>query len=150
MSAQISLPRRMRPILPENGYESPRSPDDDILFGQGIPFGERRRVGRTKSSDRRDDGEERLDSRAYLNESSGFGRQKSENEKGEKSRTGLRDRVGCFTWTWFTMTMATGGISNVLHSSKYNPIPWQSSALINCSTIPIRLVADYWHCCLYL
>jgi len=35
----------MRQILPENGYESPRSPDDNnnILFGQGILSGERRR-----------------------------------------------------------------------------------------------------------
>jgi hypothetical protein len=35
----------------------------------------------------------------------------------EVKRAGLRDRVGCYTWTWFTMTMATGGIANVLHSS---------------------------------
>ena len=111
----------MRLILPENGYESPRSPDDDILFGQGIPCGERRRLGRTKSSDRRDDGQERFVSRVHLNEKREFDRQKSDDEEVEQSKVGFRVRIGCFTWTWFTMTMATGGIANVLHSSKYNP-----------------------------
>ncbi|KAK3344076.1 voltage-dependent anion channel [Lasiosphaeria hispida] len=31
----------------------------------------------------------------------------------------IRDRIGCFRWTWFTMTMATGGIANVLYSLPY-------------------------------
>ncbi|KAJ1338427.1 Voltage-dependent anion channel [Microdochium nivale] len=35
-------------------------------------------------------------------------------EKG--SKVGLRDRICCYQWTWFTMTMATGGVSSVLHS----------------------------------
>ncbi|KAK7746858.1 hypothetical protein SLS53_002046 [Cytospora paraplurivora] len=30
---------------------------------------------------------------------------------------GIKDRVACFQWTWFTSTMATGGIANVLASS---------------------------------
>ncbi|KAI2610741.1 voltage-dependent anion channel [Hypoxylon fragiforme] len=31
-------------------------------------------------------------------------------------KIGIRDRICCHQWTWFTMTMATGGIANVLHS----------------------------------
>ncbi|KAK0705298.1 voltage-dependent anion channel [Lasiosphaeris hirsuta] len=34
-------------------------------------------------------------------------------------KVGIRDRIGCFRWTWFTMTMATGGIANVLYSLPY-------------------------------
>jgi hypothetical protein len=30
---------------------------------------------------------------------------------------GFRGRIRHFTWTWFTMTMATGGIANVLYTS---------------------------------
>lgn len=31
---------------------------------------------------------------------------------------GVKDRIACFQWTWFTSTMATGGIANVISSSK--------------------------------
>ena len=39
--------------------------------------------------------------------------EKARNMKG-LGKVSLRDRIGCFQWTWFTMTMATGGIANVL------------------------------------
>lgn len=29
----------------------------------------------------------------------------------------IKDRIACFQWTWFTSTMATGGVANVLASS---------------------------------
>ncbi|KAH7040221.1 voltage-dependent anion channel-domain-containing protein [Microdochium trichocladiopsis] len=32
------------------------------------------------------------------------------------SKVSLRDRICCYQWTWFTMTMATGGIANALHA----------------------------------
>ncbi|RYP70865.1 hypothetical protein DL769_004840 [Monosporascus sp. CRB-8-3] len=32
-------------------------------------------------------------------------------------KIGIRDRICCYQWTWFTMTMATGGIANVFHST---------------------------------
>lgn len=30
----------------------------------------------------------------------------------------VKDRLACFQWTWFTSTMATGGIANVIASSE--------------------------------
>ncbi|KAJ6441931.1 c4-dicarboxylate transporter [Purpureocillium lavendulum] len=33
----------------------------------------------------------------------------------------LKDRIACYQWTYFTMTMATGGIANVMHSLPYRP-----------------------------
>jgi hypothetical protein len=40
-----------------------------------------------------------------------------------KKNLSFRERIRHFTWTWFTMTMATGGIANVLYSGMYIPIP---------------------------
>ncbi|UKZ54773.1 hypothetical protein TrVGV298_008586 [Trichoderma virens] len=41
-------------------------------------------------------------------------------EKGGSSRqVGLKDRIACYQWTFFTMTMATGGVSSALHGLVY-------------------------------
>ena len=46
----------------------------------------------------------------------------------------LRDRVGCFTWNWFTMTMATGGIANVLFSSTGTQL-WNDDSVLMLSQL---------------
>ncbi|KAM0427028.1 hypothetical protein ACHAPT_007926 [Fusarium lateritium] len=38
-------------------------------------------------------------------------------------RVGIRDRIACHRWTYFTMTMSTGGVANILHSLKWDT-PW--------------------------
>ncbi|KAK7430593.1 hypothetical protein QQZ08_002885 [Neonectria magnoliae] len=38
-------------------------------------------------------------------------------------KIGIRDRIACYQWTYFTMTMSTGGIANILHSLKWDK-PW--------------------------
>ncbi|QYT01349.1 hypothetical protein H0G86_008392 [Trichoderma simmonsii] len=41
-------------------------------------------------------------------------------EKGSSSRkVGLKDRIACYQWTFFTMTMATGGVASALHGLVY-------------------------------
>jgi hypothetical protein len=103
---------------PENGYESPK-PTDEVFFGQGMHNGERRRAGRKKSENIDKSEPETPESNAPANGP----RTDEEPSIGVAGkavrRVGLRVRMGCFTWTWFTMTMATGGIANVLHSSIY-------------------------------
>ncbi|KAK6701338.1 hypothetical protein SNK04_011268 [Fusarium graminearum] len=45
-------------------------------------------------------------------------------EKTPQSRKiGLRDRIACYQWTYFTLTMSTGGIANIIHSLKWTD-PW--------------------------
>ncbi|KAG6012632.1 hypothetical protein E4U54_007407 [Claviceps lovelessii] len=36
-----------------------------------------------------------------------------------EKRVTLKDRIACYQWTYFAMTMATGGVANVLHASYY-------------------------------
>ncbi|KUJ06588.1 uncharacterized protein LY89DRAFT_406347 [Mollisia scopiformis] len=149
MPAQGPLPRRMTRIVPENGYESPQSPESSgFFFGNGIIIdGERRRrnpFGDSNEDTAADDTVEEQDTAAECQQ------MEQQNEDAPAQRiVGFRDRVGSFTWTWFTMTMATGGIANVLHS-----IPYRSDWLkilgvivflfnlvlfiLNCSLITLR------------
>lgn len=40
---------------------------------------------------------------------------------GESKNVSIKDRIACFQWTWYTSTMATGGIANVLATSMFDP-----------------------------
>ncbi|KAI3323687.1 voltage-dependent anion channel-domain-containing protein [Xylariaceae sp. AK1471] len=70
-----------------------------------------------------------------------------------RGKVGIRDRICCFQWTWFTMTMATGGIANVLSSvsQAYQATwPWYIGLvffllnvvlfILNCVLITMRFV----------
>ncbi|KAI1813092.1 voltage-dependent anion channel-domain-containing protein [Poronia punctata] len=73
---------------------------------------------------------------------------------GTRGKIGIRDRICCFQWTWFTMTMATGGIANVLFSvnQAYPAAKWVwyiglvffllnvALFLMNCILITMRFV----------
>ncbi|KAK4202626.1 putative transporter [Triangularia verruculosa] len=39
--------------------------------------------------------------------------------KYRNGKVSIKDRICCVQWNWFTMTMATGGVANVLHSIPY-------------------------------
>jgi hypothetical protein len=40
-------------------------------------------------------------------------------EGDDPAKLPIRERIRHFTWTWFTMTMATGGIANVLYVGRF-------------------------------
>ncbi|KAI7766001.1 hypothetical protein LZL87_001114 [Fusarium oxysporum] len=45
-------------------------------------------------------------------------------EKGPgNQRVSIRDRIACYQWTYFTMTMSTGGVANIIYSLKWEA-PW--------------------------
>ncbi|KAG9228921.1 voltage-dependent anion channel-domain-containing protein [Amylocarpus encephaloides] len=125
-------------MYPENGYESPQSRDEAIFFGQGEPTDAasegRRRTAFAGSDDNTlvDKNENNTSSEAGNDETSMQDGEREEpvDEEGGKKKIGFRDRISCYTWTWFTLTMATGGIANVLHT-----VPYQSKWLRVIGTI---------------
>ncbi|CAG8982412.1 hypothetical protein HYALB_00007091 [Hymenoscyphus albidus] len=132
MSAATSLPRRLTYQLPENGYESPMVPGSEENFfepttngtANDAGLGDRRQRrppyagnNRLYTRDEECQTQDRSDGTSTVVSAQG-------DEEGGQRIFGFRDRIGCYTWTWFTMTMATGGIANVLHS-----IPYQSNWL---------------------
>jgi len=90
----------MRHILPENGYESPRSPDNrsQICFGTNED-GERRRNGfgpsedTSSASDRNGVAKDIPAQRDKQEETD-----QMRDIEGALKKIGFRDRVGCYTW----------------------------------------------------
>jgi len=52
-------------------------------------------------------------------------------------RLAIKERVRHFTWTWFTMTMATGGLANVLYN-----FPPSNFAFLSVATVFIPFERD--------
>ncbi|KAI1368895.1 voltage-dependent anion channel-domain-containing protein [Xylaria arbuscula] len=78
-------------------------------------------------------------------------RMESGRRRGDK--IGIRDRICCYQWTWFTMTMATGGVANVLYSvSQTYALRWLEDIgvlffllnlvlfILNCVCITMRFI----------
>lgn len=63
---------------------------------------------------REGDGEEEKD--GALGDESLQRHESKQSRGGGNGKMGFRERIRHFTWTWFCMTMATGGIANVLYS----------------------------------
>lgn len=104
-------------ILPENGYDSPRSPySASRVHIPGIETTRERRIEifteDSKACVEADDGE-------MLGKDDRKAKQHEEDVDRKAMKGGFRDRVSCYTWTWFTMNMATGGIANILHAGKH-------------------------------
>lgn len=133
MSTSTSLSRRLKFQLPENGYESPAPLDDDLQL-ENIGNIERRRNGFTNGNEEARDQLADIVLEGRMNGSAPRGEQLRSNEEKIPITAGFRDRVGCYTWTWFTMNMATGGIANMLHSS--NDMPHTRRFQSNSVTVP--------------
>ncbi len=125
MSTQAPLPGRLNEFVPENGYESPLSPENGQMFFSGDSVhnvGGRRRAAFTGGTDETlvEGATAGFRSNLQGNDRAGNenGNGKDVSDGGGPRKIGFRERIGCYTWTWFTMTMATGGIANVLHASK--------------------------------
>lgn len=57
-----------------------------------------------------------------------------------------KKRIRHFTWAFFTLTMATGGIANVLYTSKYHPPGISIPMLTTISSLQIPGLRYHWGC----
>jgi hypothetical protein len=85
-----SLPKHMRPISPGNSYESPNELPERRRHGYVSGSREKTQIGSTDIPD--------------ANEILGEMRNALEGNHAHATRkVAIRDRIGCHTWTWFTM-----------------------------------------------
>ncbi|KAK3490728.1 voltage-dependent anion channel-domain-containing protein [Neurospora hispaniola] len=110
----FSRPTLAPPVHSYCGYESPSELEDGYI----TPDPTHHRPGATSepfwatssASRRQKGGGNNSPMKASMDDILTKGRNLS------KRKVSLRDRITCYQWTWFTMTMATGGVANVLHS----------------------------------
>jgi len=127
MSTGAPLPGRLKTTEPGNGYESPQELLPHASTSSGIDQLAHEHIRRHGFTNTEKAGERNH----FFAGQEETQRQPMENSNEPQVRTiGVRDRIGCFTWTWFTMTMATGGIAHCLHA-----IPFRAEWLTIIGTI---------------
>ena len=123
-NAYTSRPTLAPPVHTYCGYESPSDLEDGYITPDPTP----QRPGASapswsnSSTSRRQNGGGNGPMKASMDDILNKGRNMS------KRKISLRDRITCYQWTWFTMTMATGGVANVLYSSMFIPSPLISTS----------------------
>lgn len=133
-NAQVLDAAKTGPNSPECGYESPNEQTQPGFFSSPSPTPSMQRAQLCPSSVAAAPASSLLPttSMAALRPRVSFGPHLSAPNqacihdvvgKAEKLRPDgkvtLKDRIACCQWTFFTMTMATGGVANVLHASYY-------------------------------
>jgi len=104
----------MNSEAPESCYQGSIHPDSDKPLDTTSRNEERRRSNVTGTDDKFFEHTcgSTIPSRGIISQS-------EEHEASPSKVSRLRDRIRCYTWTWFTMTMATGGVANVLYSTPF-------------------------------
>ncbi|KAI1426321.1 voltage-dependent anion channel-domain-containing protein [Xylaria sp. FL1777] len=135
------------PYPPEDGY---RTPSPDGLFTRRVPPSS---PHRPRGLDRNHSTNPFQDAPQYNDESLARIISIARKETMRHGKIGIRDRICCFQWTWFTMTMATGGVANVLYSvSQAYKLRWLEDIgvaffllnlvlfILNCVLITMRFI----------
>ncbi|KAK7753842.1 hypothetical protein SLS62_004208 [Diatrype stigma] len=102
-----------------DGYVTPREEHFVVSTGALRELGRERERERERERDRDRDRDKSPHStgRFEAHDPNSLARMISNARKSRfGKKIGIRDRICCYQWTWFTMTMATGGIANVFHS----------------------------------
>ena len=107
MSVGTSLPERVKVIIPENGYESAT---ELVVISSGRCAAqvdiERRRHAFFGDSDETQIGFNATpDAHGLSGDRSGVIEEHKDARLGPRRQVSIRDRIGCFTWTWFTMVL---------------------------------------------
>ncbi|KAF5587186.1 Malic acid transport [Fusarium pseudoanthophilum] len=64
-------------------------------------------------------------------------------EKGPgNQKVGIRDRIACYQWTYFTMTMSTGGVANIIYSS--HMLFWPGRLTVMARIFPVHTMTPTW------